>query len=290
MSDHVLPTYEDFLTPALEVISQAGGSLGRVEVKEKVVQRVGLTDDQLSVTYPEGRAAGRSVALDRIGWALSSLKLMGAMDNSSRGVWSITSRGRELLAQGQDAVVVANRTARSEARRRRKSLDTGPPAPDRDTDELAELTSESWRSELLSVLTSMSPDSFERLCGRLLRALGCRDVEVSRYSDDEGLDGTGVLQVSLLSFPVFFQAKRYKVDHPIQPNKIREFRGAMAHRGDKGFFITTSVFTARARDEARRGGAPIDLIDGEALCDLLYEHGLGVESRPVVAPEFFADL
>ena len=64
----------------------------------------------------------------------------------------------------------------------------------------------------------------------------------------------------------------------------------MAHRGDKGFFITTSVFTARARDEARRGGAPIDLIDGEALCDLLYEHGLGVESRPVVVPEFFADL
>src|SRR4051794_5278449 len=290
MSDQVLPTYEDFLTPALEVISQAGGSLGRVEVKDKVVQCVGLTDDQLSVTYPEGRAAGRSVALDRIGWALSSLKLMGAMDNSSRGVWSITSRGRELLAQGQDAVVVANRTARSEARRRRKSLDAGSPAPDRDTDELAEQTSESWRSELLSVLTSMSPDSFERLCGRLLRALGCRDVEVSRYSDDEGLDGTGVLQVSLLSFPVFFQAKRYKVDHPIQPNKIREFRGAMANRGDKGFFITTSVFTPRAKDEARRGGSPIDLIDGETLCDLLYEHRLGVESRPVVLPEFFADL
>jgi restriction system protein len=161
---------------------------------------------------------------------------------------------------------------------------------DRECDELVEQASESWRAELLIVLTSMSPDSFERLCARLVRSLGCRDVEVSRYSDDEGLDGTGVLQVSLLSFPVFFQAKRYKIDRPIQPNKIREFRGAMAHRGDKGFFITTSVFTARARDEARRGGAPIDLIDGEILCDLLYEHGLGVESRPVVVPEFFADL
>jgi hypothetical protein len=39
---------------------------------------------------------------------------MGALDNSSRGIWSITSRGRELLAQGRDAVVTANRTAHSE--------------------------------------------------------------------------------------------------------------------------------------------------------------------------------
>lgn len=290
MSEHPVPTYEDFLTPTLQVISQAGGSLGRAEVKDKVVQQAGLTDDQLSFTYPEGRNAGRSVALDRIGWCLSSLKLMGALDNSNRGVWSITSRGRELLAQGRGDVVAANRTARNEARRRRKSLTPASGEAERDADELAEQASESWRGELLGILTSMSPDSFERLCARLLRSLGCQDVEVSPYSDDEGLDGTGVLQVSLLSFPVFFQAKRYKVDRPIQPNKIREFRGAMAHRGDKGFFITTSVFTARARDEARRGGAPIDLIDGEALCDLLYEHGLGVESRPVVVPEFFADL
>jgi restriction system protein len=290
MSALDLPTKEDFLTPTLEVISSAGGSLGRTEIKEKVAQKAGLSDDQLAVTYPDGRSAGRSVALDRIGWGLSALKLMGALDNSNRGVWSITSRGRELLAQGRDAVVIANRTARNEAKRRRKSLPAASETALRDNEELAEQGSESWRAELLAILTSMSPDSFERLCARLLRSLGCRDVEVSRYSDDEGLDGTGVLQVSLLSFPVFFQAKRYKVDRPIQPNKIREFRGAMAQRGDKGFFITTSVFTARARDEARRGGAPIDLIDGDTLCDLLYENGLGVETRPVVVPDFFADL
>jgi restriction system protein len=290
VSEYDLPTKEDLLAPTLEVISSAGGSLGRAEVKDKVVQREALVDDQLAITYTEGRSAGRSVVLDRIGWGLSALKLMGAVDNSNRGVWSITSRGRELLAQGREAVVAANRTAHSEAYHRRKPLASSADIVDRDGDGLAEDSSEAWRAELLAILTSMPPASFERLCARLLRSLGCRDVDVTRYSDDEGLDGTGVLQVSLLSFPVFFQAKRYKVDHPIQPNMIREFRGAMANRGDKGFFITTSVFTARARDEARRGGSPIDLIDGEALCDLLYEHRLGVESRPVVAPEFFADL
>ena len=290
MSEYDLPTKEDLLTPILEAISSAGGSLGRTEVKDRVVQLVGLTDDQLAVTYTEGQSAGRSVALDRIGWGLSALKLMGAVDNSNRGVWSITPRGRELLAQGPDAVVTANRTAHSEAYRRHKPLVPALEVADRDSDGLAEQSGESWRAELLGILTSMPPASFERLCARLLRSLGCRDVEVTRYSDDEGLDGTGVLQVSLLSFPVFFQAKRYKVDHPIQPNMIREFRGAMANRGDKGFFITTSVFTARAKDEARRGGSPIDLIDGETLCDLLYDRRLGVEPRPVVVPEFFADL
>ena len=136
----------------------------------------------------------------------------------------------------------------------------------------------------------MKPDAFERLCARLLREFGCRDVRVTSYSDDEGLDGTGVLEVSLLSFPVFFQAKRYRQDKAVQPSTVREFRGAMAQRGDKGILITTGVFTERARDEARRGGAPIDLIDGDRLCDLLREAGIGVQMRPTVDADFFASL
>jgi restriction system protein len=160
---------------------------------------------------------------------------------------------------------------------------------DRESDELVEQASESWRAELLIVLTSMSPDSFERLCARLVRSLGCRDVEVSRYSDDEGLDGTGVLQVSLLSFPVFSKRSAIRLTAPSSPTRSASFAVRWPIAVTRAF-ITTSVFTARARDEARRGGAPIDLIDGEILCDLLYEHGLGVESRPVVVPEFFADL
>ena len=148
---------------------------------------------------------------------------MGALDNSSRGIWSITSRGRELLAQGRDAVVTANRTAHSEARRRRKSLTLAAEMADRESDELVEQASESWRAELLIVLTSMSPDSFERLCARLVRSLGCRDVEVSRYSDDEGLDGTGVLQVSLLSFPVFSKRSAIRLTAPSSPTRSASF-------------------------------------------------------------------
>ncbi|WP_448618257.1 winged helix-turn-helix domain-containing protein [Geodermatophilus sp. URMC 65] len=146
LGEHALPTYENFLLPALTGISRADGALGRSEVKKKVVQETRLSDDQLALTCPGGKHEGRSVALDRVGWALSSLKLMGGLDNSDRGVWSITSRGRELLAQGHEAVVAANQTARSEAWRRRKSLPEEPSVADRDSDDLAEQASESWRS------------------------------------------------------------------------------------------------------------------------------------------------
>jgi restriction system protein len=289
-----IPSYDRFEPAILRVLAAAGGSLKRTEIRERTIAEAGITDDQLALTFPEGTpSAGRSIVLNRIGWAISHLKLMGAADNSQRGVWSITSRGRELLAQGEDAISAANRDARTALRARRgqtRHFASDEPGDAVDDEALMPDEEDTWKGQLLSVLTSMAPDAFERLCARLLREIGCRDVEVTRYSDDEGLDGTGVLEVSLLSFPVFFQAKRYQPGHAVQPNKIREFRGAMAHRGDKGFFITTGLFTARAQDEARRSGAPIDLIDGDRLCDLLRENNLGVELQPVVNKGFFAAI
>jgi restriction system protein len=99
----------------------------------------------------------------------------------------------------------------------------------------------------------------------------------------------------LVSFPVFFQCKRYKGS--VGAGAVRDFRGAMSGRGDKGLLITTGSFTPEAKQEATRDGAPpIDLIDGERLCDLLREHKLGVRTtvRQVedieVAPEFFSEL
>jgi len=96
-----------------------------------------------------------------------------------------------------------------------------------------------------------------------------------------------------VSFPVFFQCKRYKGS--VGASAVRDFRGAMSGRGDKGLLITTGSFTADAKQEATRDGAPpVDLIDGERLCDLLKEQRMGVNVRLVedveVSPDFFADL
>lgn len=137
-----------------------------------------------------------------------------------------------------------------------------------------------WRSELLSALGAMSSDGFERLAQRLLREAGFTKVEVRGKSGDGGIDGVGVLRVNLVSFQVYFQCKKWKGS--VGAKEIRDFRGAMQGRADKGLFITTGRFTAQASDEATRDGATaIDVIDGPRLCDLLKERGLGVRTKMV---------
>ena len=152
-----------------------------------------------------------------------------------------------------------------------------------------------WKQQLLSTLQGIAPDQFERLARRLLREAGFLSATVTGKSGDGGIDGIGVYRLSLLSFPVFFQCKRYKGS--VGAGAVRDFRGAMSGRGDKGLLITTGSFSPDARQEATRDGAPpVDLIDGERLCDLLKDYELGgrrvvrqVEDVTVL-PEFFSEL
>ncbi|MCY3927736.1 MAG: restriction endonuclease [Acidobacteria bacterium] len=124
----------------------------------------------------------------------------------------------------------------------------------------------------------MSPGAFERLSQELLRSSGFEAVKVIGGSGDGGIDGTALYRFSLISFPVYFQCKRHKgsIGAPV----VRDFRGAMAGRSDRGLIITTGSFTSDAKREATRDGAtPLDLIDGDSLCELLKERGLGVVVR-----------
>jgi restriction system protein len=141
--------------------------------------------------------------------------------------------------------------------------------------------------------TSHAAGRFERLAQRILRESGFVKVEVKGKSGDGGIDGIGVLRVNLLSFQVFFQCKRYK--DSVSAGAIRDFRGAMVGRTDKGLFITTGRFTPDAKKEATRDGAPpIDLIDGEQLCEILKTLRLGVKSEMVeqvtVDPDAFKGI
>jgi restriction system protein len=168
-------------------------------------------------------------------------------------------------------------------------------ASDPDEDEIAGLPVPAaaeldWTERLLQCLGTMDPAAFERLCQRILRESGFTRVEVTGKSGDGGIDGIGVLRVNLVSFNVLFQCKRWKGS--VGAAVIRDFRGAMVGRADKGFVMTTSTFTADANREAARDGAPsIDLFDGEALCKLLKELKLGVKIRLVeeieIDPAFF---
>lgn len=149
----------------------------------------------------------------------------------------------------------------------------------------------SWRETLMNTILNMTPDAFERLCQRLLRESGFIQVEVTGRSGDGGIDGHGVVRLAgLLSFPVIFQCKRYQNSNPISSSTVRDFRGAMVGRADKGLIITTGRFTRDASAEATRDGAPpIDLIDGEQLVDKLKDLGMGISTRQVEIVEFDTD-
>jgi restriction system protein len=110
----------------------------------------------------------------------------------------------------------------------------------------------------------------------MLRETGFSQVEVTGRTGDGGIDGKGVAKINgILSFRVVFQCKRYR--GAIGSSAIRDFRGAMQGRADKGLFITTGYFTREAVKEATRDGAiAIDIVDGEKLAEKLKELALGV--------------
>jgi len=282
-----LPKHDDFMLPTLKVLESLGGSASNEEIDDALAGMLGLTTEQLETAYP---SSGALIAADRMSWARSYLKYPGFVDNPKRGVWVLTEEGRTALGWQDEQVRKA--VAKGYAARHNKK--TARPTSEISSDEPDD-AARKWTDDLLEQLQRMAPDAFERLAQRLLRESGFVRVEVTGKSGDGGIDGSGVLRMNLISFQVLFQCKRYVGS--VSAPAVRDFRGAMQGRADKGLIITTGTFTAEARKEATRDGAPaIDLIDGEALCQLLKERQLGVQIREVrveevtILPEFFSEV
>ncbi|MEO8892645.1 MAG: restriction endonuclease, partial [Coleofasciculaceae cyanobacterium] len=238
------------------------------EIYEKVCELEGLSEEQQSILQKEGLQTKISY---RLGWARTYLKNYGAIESSERGFWSLTEKGRNLQVIDKREIKQASRIKKPEASSQLNEFKS---------DELIPIESNLWTENMLIILQKMSPDAFERLCQRILRASGFIKVQVTGKKGDGGIDGIGVLRISLLSFPVFFQCKRYSGS--VGPGEIRDFRGAMVGRTDKGLFITTGTFTSEAKKEATRDGAPaLDLIDGDQLCTILKDLKLGVETKTI---------
>jgi len=278
-----LPRYDELLWPTVLALRALGDSASIEELNERVVKDGNFTDEQQAVLHKDGPSTEIEY---RIAWARTYLKGMGLADNSTRGVWSLTEHGRH-VTNDEIMPLRAEYIAATREARRTKQIQ----GPDTET----QGGESDWREDLIARIMRMDPRAFERLAVRLLREAGFINVNTTPASNDEGIDAVGVYRVSLLSFPVYVQCKRYKSS--VGPDKVRDFRGAMEGRGDKGLLITTANFTKAAKDEATRDGAtPIDLVDGERLCDLLKQFGLGVsvekriEEDVTVHPEFFDDI
>ena len=103
-------------------------------------------------------------------------------------------------------------------------------------------------------------------------------MTITGRSGDGGIDGIGILQVNpLVSFKVLFQCKRYAGS--VTPSQVRDFRGAMMGRADKGIIITTGSFTSDAKEAVRDGVPPIELVDGEKLMNMLEQPELGLKPQ-----------
>lgn len=276
MPKHI-PAYHEFYNPVLEALRHLGGSATIAELLEAVIALMKLPDALTEI--PHGDGSQTEIGY-RIAWARTYLKKYGVLENSQRGVWSLTDRGRQI--QTVDPTEV-QRHVRELYQREQPMTGTGPerdegPSPLDDDDG-------GWEFGALTALKAMDSTAFERLCQRLLRESGFIEVEVTGRSGDGGIDGRGVLRIGgLISFTVMFQAKRYK--DVVGSNVVRDFRGALMGRADKGLIITTGRFTGEANKEATRDGAtPIDLIDGTLLVQKLKELGLGIRTHMVETVE-----
>lgn len=306
-----IPRFSDLLLPTLKSVAQLGGSGSISEIVSTVITIERFTEEQQDVLHNDGPETKIGY---RVAWARTYLKYFGLLTNSARGVWAITEAGDRFLndpALDDTARIETLRKLRAEKIREataaRASRDDSrtpeiPATVEPDGDEAEELdesaepaAERSWKERLVSIMTSetFTPTQFERLAQRLLREADFESVTVTGRSGDQGIDGVGIYRLGLLTFPVFFQCKRYTGS--VGAGQVRDFRGAMQGRGEKGLLITTGAFTSAAKAEASRDGAtPIDLIDGDRLCDLLRRYELGIAVKTVedvtVNLEFFAEI
>ena len=262
-----VPAFEELMNPVIRALNELGDSGTIEEINNRVIEIADLSDDQIEVLHTPEKGGGQTEVEYRLGWTRTYLKKYGLLDNSSRGVWALTPEGRKVDQVDPRDV---KRFVQKQFRKTQQ-----------DAQEVELDEAESWREELLGVLLEMDPSAFERLVQRLLRESGFIKVEVTGRSGDGGIDGKGVMRLGgLLSFHVIFQCKRFRGS--VSVSQIRDFRGAMVGRADKGLLVTTGNFTRDAMKEAVRDGAPaIDLIDGDLLVEKLKELHLGVISEVV---------
>lgn len=261
-----------YFGPLLDALRGLGGSAKADEAVDRVAGDLQIADESLNETLPSGGSRFRN----QVAWARFYLVREGLIDSSKHGVWSLTEKGlKTSLTQEQSRQLFLKWVKIFQAQRKQKEL--GEPVAEK----VAEGTggvSKDYRDEVLDLLLALPPAGFERLSQRLLREAGFTQVAVTGQSGDGGIDGFGILQINpLVSFKVLFQCKRYAKS--VAPSQVRDFRGAMSGRADKGIIITTGTFTAEARREATRDGAPpVELIDGEKLIDMLEKLELGLKA------------
>lgn len=286
------------MLPLLETLADGQQRTMR-EVTEILADRFRLSDEERQTRLPSGQ---QTIFSNRVAWAKTYMKEAGVLENPAWGKIQISKAGEKLLSDKPTAItstLLSQYPDFVNFRRKSSSSSAGPtelvaaptpsPADNRSTpresiEAAYGLHETSLAAELLTRLRSCKPTFFEKATVDLLMAMGYSGVGgtglVTNYSRDGGIDGV-ITQDKLGLDVVCIQAKRWEnsVGRPV----IQTFVGSLdLHRSKKGVVITTSTFTADARDFISRiEGKKVVLIDGEQLADLMIEYNLGVTTTMV---------
>ena len=236
-----------YFGPLLDALRKLGGSGTPGEVVEQIAEDLNLSEDIQSELLES-----RSLRFpNQVAWARFYLSRAGLLDSSKRGVWNLTEKGFNTHLTLEEARSLFRKLVKTFAEERKKKKETASIEEEPAPPEKEIAAPINFRERLSQVLLSIPPAGFERLCQRLLRESGFVQVVVTGRSGDGGIDGHGTIQVNpLVSFKVLFQCKRFS--NPVTPAIVRDFRGAMQGRADKGIIMTTAGFTNEARREATR--------------------------------------
>jgi len=288
MTEFKVPQHFRFINPIIEVLKELGGSGRSGEVTDAVIEKLNIPDAEVEETI----SSGQSRVKNQIHWARMALVKLGIIDASQWGVWRLTEKGTQAHFTDEELYRLYKTRKEWLKLKKRSKTQKEPIESSPRSDEEEQLPeSIDYRTELLQILQSLPPSGFERICQRLLRESGFEQVIVTGKSSDGGIDGHGILQVNpFVSFKVLFQCKRYQ--GAVTASQIRDFRGAMMGRADKGIIMTTGTFTTEAKKEARRDGVPpIEIVDGEILVEMFERLELGLKPKVTydIDPQFFGE-
>jgi len=266
--------------PLLDALRDLGDSGKPKEVSTKIAENLKLSDSILDETLN----SGTNKFHNQVAWARQYLVWEGLLDSSKHGTWKLTEKGKTTTLNEEQSRELFLKWVEIHAKARKEKSEKTIIEEQEDS-KPTDFETDS-NSDLLTVLQSLSPSGFEKLCRELLREHGFENVVVTGGSHDGGIDGYGTLEMNpFVSFKVLFQAKRYKGS--VSRAQVGDFRNAMIGRAEKGIILTTGTFTNEAIKEANRDGAPqIELVDGEKLITMFEKVELGLIPKTIYEIDF----
>jgi restriction system protein len=273
------PEFLKYVNPVLTSLQSNGGAGNSSDIIDQIISVLKITEEELEETTTNGQSRVKN----QIQWARFYLFKSGLIDNAQRGIWRLTKEGLDKKLNDEDVYLLFKEVQNSV-----KKSTSSETIIKEQSFEITPTEDEEHNSTLISIIQNLTPTGFEKLCKRLLTEIGINEIHITGGSGDQGIEGKGIVKLNdVVSLNIVFQCKRYK--ETVSPHHVRDFRGAMQGRGEKGLIITTGRFTKEAKNEANREGVtPIELIDGDRLVELFEKYQLGL--KPITIFEIDSDF